>query len=560
MLTSLQRRALVVAMALYLAFSAWFSWQQAPLFDEGDYLAYAAQWAKGQPQRNNPMYDSKSPAVAPALLPLALRRPLGAAFEKEHPDFFLKLGRLMLVAYPCLALYLMFCWLVRLVGCRGAWVPWLVFAADPTFFSHGLVLGTDVAAMAMLLATVYFFWRFCCTVASRYWWLSALSAAYGLVVKASLIYAFPLLLLLGFLYFAPNKRLKAAPGWSKILGFVVVQLVVLNLAYYGSGMLQPFDQQRFVSSIFLHLQTGFGSLAKLPPLLPAPWLQGIDQLVHHAALGGCLPQSTYPGVWIFGNLRCNGGVWYYYLAAGLYKMPLLVLALMAAVPIWVMQRRPPFGVGVGALFVLMPLIWFGTVLSFFNPFQTGFRHALLFLPFLYLALAPVCAWVQRKKKWLLYAGVSMQLLALAAQGAQLMAFTNLLAGPNRLVYKKLRDTSIDYGQNTDNLRRFLAQNPQFKVPGTAPDTGFFCLPVARLAQSLVPTAADCRWLYLHFEPYEQRFGTILLYHVSAGQLPRALKHGGIPNVGFTVFVPPFHAFFYEGKKRVPLNAVSFGRG
>jgi hypothetical protein len=512
-----QRRWGLGMLLLHFTLTLWFSWQQSPLADENDYLGYAITWAKGKPERTYIMYDSKSPAAFPALAPIVLKPFLSPGFLSRHPNFFVKAGRVGMYGYAVLAFYVLCCWLRRWLGVhRFWWLPGLLFAFDPTVFSYSMVIGTDLACASVLLAALYSFWRFSTTMQRRYWWLAAVFVGMAVVVKASMVYAYPLLLILFLVRARPAKRPRFGPAllWQLLL-FALVQLALINLAYYGKGSFTPLNLYGFQSQTFQHLQQQLSFLGWFPLPVPAAFVQGIDMLQHHASLGGCMPYSTYDGVWLLGKGTCTGTFWYYYLAVGFFKMPLFV-GLMALLSVAYRLRRGQFRpLLVRHSCIWLPFFWFLGILSFFNPFQIGFRHALILLPFLYLALAPSLMVFGRKWPWLLYLALACHTVGVVSYWPNSIAYTNLLVGNKKLVYKKFRDSSIDYGQNNGELKTFQKNNPQFKVPTAEPDTGLFVLSVHEIAKKDVPEAEKADWLFNNFEPYDQINYTILLFRVSA---------------------------------------------
>lgn len=520
-LSRLERRGLMAFLLLHATLTLWFSWQQSPIFDEPDYFAYTILWAKGKPERIQASFDSKSPATFPALWALALKPVLPTNFLSTHPHFFLKAGRVAMYLYPLLAFCTLCCWLRRwLGGHRLWWLPAVLFAFDPTVFSHSMVVGTDLASASLLLTAFYCFWRYQNSQSRRYWWMYTVFFGLAVVTKASMVYAYPLVLLLTLVQAGPAKRWRVLGRWpwQPVLLFVVVQLLIINLAYYGKGSLTPFEAYNFQSATFKQLQQQLGFLGQIWVPLPAAFVQGIDMLQFHAHLGGCLPQSTYPGVWLLGHGTCNSTFWYYYLVLATFKMPLLMLFLMALALVLVV-RKPHFKFLLRRhACIWLPLLWFLGILSFFNPFQIGWRHALIILPFVYLCAAPALVAWHRRTPVLLYLALALHTMGLVYYWPNSIAYTNLLVGNKKMVYKKFRDSSLDYGQNASQFKALLASSPNLKQPTAKPDTGQFAMLVHQMQQHNMPASQKAAWLFNNFEPYAHVNHTILLFRVSQSQL------------------------------------------
>ena len=521
LLSKADKKKFFFILLLHSVFTVWFTIQQSPLFDESDYYGYTVNWAKGHPERIKPLFDSKTPAMLPALLPLALKPLLSKHFTDDDPFFYLKAGRFFMYVYQALALFIFFCWLYQLFGSKG-WVwPLLLFAFDPLVFSYGMIVGSDMPAMCVLLLLCYAAWRYHVSGNRRYWWIMTFAMAFAVVIKASLLYGYGLLFVLCvFSFFAKNEKYK--PEMVKyFFYFLLVQLGVINLAFYFQGTGANFGEIIFTSHEFQSIQHSLHRLHLLPIPLPAAFIQGVDQLQFHAELGGCLANSTYGGVWLLGNEKCQGSFWYYYVVLASFKMPLLVLffAVAAAVRFFFYGRF--IYLLKHFFYIWFPFVFFLIILSFFNKFQIGIRHALFIFPFIYLGIAPVINRLKSKKVVLFYVAIILHGISLFYYWPNLIAYTNELIWNKTEVYKKFRDSSLDYGQTDQLLNDFLISNPEYKLPTSKPDTGYFVITTYKLISKYNDPAHQVYWLEQNFKPYTHHNFTLLVFHITNDDLIKA---------------------------------------
>jgi hypothetical protein len=310
-------------------------------------------------------------------------------------------------------------------------------------------------------------------------------------------------------------KLPVSKYLSLLLVFLFIQLFVINAAWYFTGTFILFGNYPFESATLQALQASSTILKRIPMLLPAPFVQGIDMLKHHAEIGGCKPESTYGGVWLFDRVWCNQPVWYYYLATSLFKFPLFTWALsIGSVVLFLMQSAR------GSLirkymFVWVPFLFFLLILSFFNKFQIGIRHALVLLPFLYLLLSSSIIYFSRNYKLVFFTLLIFHTISVLNYLPNLIAYTNELIRDKKNAYHIIRDSSLDYGQGKPWIRKFIEAHPGYKTPGNLPDTGKFVISVADLFAEHNGEKNNIAWLRNHFNASGHYRYSLLLFNVSA---------------------------------------------
>jgi|GEM_PF-607799 len=516
---SSQKKIFGTIMMVHFALSLWFISLQGINLDEGGYFYYALQWAKGHPERLSNMMDSKTPMVAMSLMATLIKPWLSPSLLQNDQFFYVKAGRGFMYMYQLLGSYFMFCFLYRLWGGSKWIVPFLFFCFDPLVFSYGLFVSTDLPSASILIAVIYAAWRYASIKEAKYWWFLCVASAVGVLLKQSLVHIYPLLIIL-FCFDAFQKRqFKFSKAAVQVFQFLMVQWLLINLVYYGKGFGTAFGDMHFLSSVFNTAQQSFPMAKDLPIPLPTPFIQGFDWLLHNSEVGGCKPESSYQGVWIMGKESCTEPVWYYYLLTAAFKLPLLIWLAVFLLLARVFKKGRIRETLWAYKFVWMPFIYFFLILSLTNKFQIGIRHAILLLPFLYIGISGVFVRLYDGKRWLFICLVSLHVISIVRYWPNLMAYTNELLLNKTMVYKTIRDSSIDYGQADPLLRKFLKEHPDYAYPMSTPAAGKFAITVFTLTDAYTGVAwKDYGWLNNNFTPVDNYMFTILLFDVTEAQL------------------------------------------
>jgi hypothetical protein len=518
-----ERRLFGIVILIHCILTAWFTSRQGVTFDEPDYFKYAFEWAKGHPERTTPFMDSKTPMVAVSLIPALFKSLLPDTLLQHDIFFYLKAGRPFIYVYQLLGAFVVCCWMYRITGPKKWILPFLFYCFDPLVFSYGMLIGTDIPSAALLVTAVYAAWRYKTTGTVRYWYILSIATALAIITKASMLFCYPLWLLLFTYDVISKKRPGLKKSATRLLQFILIQLLVINLAYYGKGNFTAFGSFHFDSNFFANLQSSLSVVAKVPVPLPAPFIQGLDILQHHAETGGCKPESTYWGIWLFDKVSCDKSLWYYYIATTVFKFPLLIwLFIIACIIRFIAANNKLQQVG-KSIFLWLPFFYFLLILSFANKFQIGIRHALIMMPFLYIGLAHTINWLYTKHKMLLYALMFLHVASVVRYLPNLMAYTNEIVWNKTRAYKIIRDSSLDYGQSKPWINKFIALHPDYKTPTIAPDTGRFVITVGDLFSEHEGPLKNIAWLRNNFQPVGHYRYTILLFDVSAA----ALKEKGL---------------------------------
>lgn len=509
---------------LHFLLCSWFIGQLEFTADESDYFSYAVRWAHGHSERVNPTDDSKSPIIAVALVPTVVK-PFIDLSHDPYGFFMLQLGRYCMYLFQLLGAYFLFCFMHRLWGGRYWILPMVLYLFDPTVFSYGMIVGTDMPSASLVVAACYCAWRYHQTKTIKYWVATCVLVGLAVVAKASMIYL-PVLLLLLMTMAGIQQKSWAHKGFAKRLllqwvGLVFSMAIILHAAYLFKHSFFSWEQLPEKSEAFARLKQSVSWLPVVP--LPYDYVSAFDLLKYHAELGGGPKnENTFVGVSILNNFYQRGPVWYYYLAAFWLKLPVLTLLLLATSTILFFLR---FSIKRcwDYLFIWLPPLFFLLLLSTTNPFQIGIRHALMVYPFLYLFTGWSIRFFMQRKPVLFRWMVLLQLFAFVMYWPNMIAYTNELFWPKKIVYRYLNDSSVSYQHAGPYLKKFLAANPDYRLPGAVPAPGKYAVLMEYLANE--HDTYGYKWLYQHFEPSGHYLYNIALFEISEADLK---KKGLVP--------------------------------
>lgn len=330
----------------------------------------------------------------------------------------------------------LFRWATEWFGPRAGLVALAFLAFDPNILAHATLATLDLGVACLIFITMYALQRFF----SRPTWPrligTAVSLGLALGSKISALILLPVSVGLMALWGLRLRRKDLAVWISAYLGVALLTLWAVHLF-------------------------GVGRPAGLPFSLPAPsYWRSFLEVGRHVARGN--------RAYLLGE-SYRGGRWYYFPVALALKTPLPALLLAGG---GVLSARP------GShrrwrrlLLASLPASYF--VASMLNEINLGYRHLLPIVPFLYLSVAGLVAWLEagriprflfrpsRFGSFVLRAGVLALCLWQVVGTLQVwpfhLTFFNEIAGGPRNGYRYLADSNVDWGQGLKALRSYLEE-------------------------------------------------------------------------------------------------------
>jgi 4-amino-4-deoxy-L-arabinose transferase-like glycosyltransferase len=556
-------------MAIFVSLSLCSALQKSPTFDETVHLFAGYSYLKWGDYRVNPEHPPlvKMLAAAP-LLALDLNdshitprersivqrdknygwtlahRFVFSDNDAETLFFYARLGMLLLAVAlaGCIVL-----WARELYGTEAAIAGLLLFCFDPNIIAHSTIIQTDIPFALFFFSSTYFYWR----SLKRLSWLNllmtALLFALATITKFSFVAILPVWLLLGLIAVissAPLHSPVTTPAeisgrWKKAALVSTILIVSLMMAYVATWTAYRF---RFDAELFqmgqLPVINFSGDDYWLSPLvrlcrehlvLPEAWLFGISDAY----------QRIERPAYLLGEIS-KTGFWMFFPVAFLMKTPvatilLVVIATGGLAFHWSRQRE--------ALFLLIPPVIF-FLLAVTSRLNVGLRHILPVYPFLFVWMSGTIAALWKSRH--LPLRIALMFLGVWFVGSALWTYPNYLAYFNEIAggpangYKILVDSSLDWGQDLKELKKWMDRNGvgqiQFAYFGTA-DPAYYKINALHLPESVYVSNPPLTGV-AKTPPYVAISATILvgLYLDDPNRYARFRERKPVAVIGNSIFV------------------------
>jgi hypothetical protein len=139
---------------------------------------------------------------------------------------------------------------------------------------------------------------------------------------------------------------------------------------------------------------------------------------------------------------------------------------------------------------------------------------LLLYPFCFLFIATAVSFLIKKTrsaKLITMAMLGYMLISTAIFFPWFISYTNELITDKKTVFRKIRDSSIDYGQNSSQLQKFRKAHSEYIAGPPEPKAGKYIVPAFQLIN--YTDRENASWL-LHFEPVDHHQYSMFLFHIS----------------------------------------------
>ncbi len=368
----------------------------------------------------------------------------------------------------------------QMFSTTAAFIALLLLVFDPNFLAHSALVTTDVPSACTFFAAIYAFYRWRLAPSRARLILVGLAAGLALVTKFTGILVVPILLLLAWCEWAFPDELSPYGSLRSDRRSVVLHRLVRGLplmgliawfvlwAFYGfrysarpKGLVLHPTLAAYVPQLAHRSSATVLLLLARSHLFPESWLYGLADTK--------ITADTYTS-YFFGHVYPHGHFLYFPAAFAIKStlpfLALLVLAIVLIVLHHLYERRE-------ILYLTLPPILYFLVAATSN-MNIGARHLLPIYPFLYILGAGAAAkllTLDRTWVWAVLALVVWQAANAVSMYPAYMAFGNdLWGGPSR-VHLYLSDANVDWGQQLNDVRTWLAargiRDPGWNAPAPA---------------------------------------------------------------------------------------------
>jgi len=388
-----------------------------------------------------------------------------------------------LARLPPLLIGLLLCVYVYRWG-RELWGEWAgVFTLAlcvfcPNVLAHTPLVTTDVGLAAFSVMSLYYLWRYSRSGHLRDVFWSALGLGLALLAKYSAVISVALVAaLLPVAWWGgggndskdskdskDNNDSRDGVDGNDAAGATEGRDGDAVARGDGGGGARPLAQLLVAALLLVIVPAALITLGFGFPWGLANYYRGFS--IIHADL------NPYWQAFLWGEYS-RDGFWYYYLLAQWWKTPIPTLLFFSAALLLVplpgtaespsckparsLTRRAPPATPIDHLFLLLPLVAFhGAGLLYKS--SIGVRHVLPAFPFLFLAAGAAAVWVGRRRlpdKVVFAALCAWLALGTLRAYPHFIPYFNAFAGGPAHGIEYLDDSNIEWGQDFDNLKRYI---------------------------------------------------------------------------------------------------------
>ncbi|MBI5767230.1 MAG: glycosyltransferase family 39 protein [Verrucomicrobia bacterium] len=494
--------AVTLLLATYVILAVDAAWRLGPSFDEGQQLAvgynlwrngdyriegangdFIKRWATLPYLWSRPNFPGREDPDWRQALPYELGRTF---FFKSgnRPEALLRQGRSMVVVLGVATGLIVFLWGRRLFGDAGGLISLALFVFSPHMLAFGSMVSTDMSVTLLLLVSTWCVWRLLHRI--TWGWTLASLTVFGLLVLAKLssLVMIPIALVLSGVRMATRRPLliggpggvvvlRRRRGWAVVIvgmfGLHAVAGVAAIWAHYGfryTASPEPADSGIMLRALTERDEVPWHFEATITwlrhtHLLPEGFRRGVHAL---------LTTDDQLGSFMHGRWKLGGHRTFFPYAIWVKSSPSLLLLLAVGIGAWCVRGRRRAGPGAApSLHVAAPLIVLVAVYLFvavMEDINLGHRHILPIYPACYVlagsAALLVSAWPGRLVAAGLLVWVAGDTLAIRPN---YLAYFGAQAGGAGKGYTHLVDSSLDWGMNLPELKRWLdVHNPDGREP------------------------------------------------------------------------------------------------
>jgi hypothetical protein len=485
--------AIVVIQALLLG---WIAYTSSPVIDEVGHLTagiYALETGQFHLYRVNPPLVKCTAALAAFLGRPILSWNSVTDTSDQRPEFqvgrdFLILNgadaywyytaaRLLCIPYVLLGGIVCFLWARQIYGPASGIVALALWCFCPAVLGWGATITPDATCASMAVSAVFALECWLRVPGWRRAFVAGLVLGLALLTKLTLVICLPLwpAIFVAWNSLTGRQTLRCMSNWFQLAAILLTATYVVNAGYGFEGSLTPLGKIHFISVPLAGSEAvalgGIGGnrfksswLGRLPVPLPVNYIRGADTQKNSFERG---VHSYLFGKW------SDRGWWYYYLAAGMLKVPcgtwlLVLLSLVASLTDWRGARGDWYVRAANTMVVLLPAIAIGAFVSSQYGISRNFRYGLPCLPFIYIYASqvfrnrrqgsgghpPLVVLGGLAVVWSMVSSVSIY--------PHCLSYFNEMAGGPRGGHRFLLDLNVDCGQDLFRIKEWAASHPQAK--------------------------------------------------------------------------------------------------
>jgi hypothetical protein len=456
------RLVIIILLIIYVSIQSYCIYQLSPNIDETTFAEYGRTLLRGEADKDILYYDSKLPVTALNALPRAVEQVLNPGLVKNDWGIEdLMRGRFISLFITVLLALLIYQWTKELYGKQAALFSFIFFLLCPNFLAHGIFVGTDVYAALFLTASFYFLWKYGRERKLLFFILFSVAMGLAQISKFHMLFLYLIIALLLIIKVVFQKGLLTDMRFKQnavlLVIFLFTNWFIISASHLFFENFLSLSSYSFVSIPFQKVQEIL-SFINLPVPLPSSYVKSVDYCTYTDSIGAGLPESISGVPYILGKYDPKG-IWYYYFVTFFYKLPIPVILIWLSSFVLLVKRFSKSGFLKNELYLLLPVLFYIIYLSFFYTTQIGIRHMLIIFPVLYIFSGGLFQYLQEKKKNIfIYMLILYQLISVSTYFPHFLPYTNEFILNKKMVYKKIADTNVSYGEGNLFLLQYMEKH------------------------------------------------------------------------------------------------------
>ncbi len=490
--------------------------------DEDKHYLYGERIASGDSTRFD---DSKMPVTGLNALPKKIASFLDDGKIKQVLSRFY-VARSVTILFSCLLAFLVFYWARLLYGFIPALFSLALYILDPNIIAHSQLVTTDLYVILAICFAFFSLWKFLNNRTIGNGVICMLALGLSQVAKYTSIVLFPLFIILLFIFDAfawktiSQERKSFGSMGRKYAQYgiytLVVVILVINIGFLFNNTFTYFGEYNFISSVLKNIQSSLPMLHGLPIPVPYPYLQGFDYMISTEQTG-----NFSGNIYLLGQVSTLDGFPGYFFIASLLKVPIATqIVLLIAFIAYFSKKEFRKNLVKNEMFLLVPVLFFTIYFNFFFNTQVGIRYYLPVFPLLYIFAGNLfVGWkdftfFQKASSYVAIIYLSISVLSYYPYH---ISYFNEIILDRKQAYKYLADSNIDWGQNKNELDKYLLDHPDALYKPSNIRSGHLIVRVNDLV-GVTAEPEKYAWLRNNFEPTDTIAYSYLIYKISPDEI------------------------------------------
>jgi len=473
-------------------------------------------------------------------------------YGSNNLDLITFWSRIGSILFSLVLAYYVYKWAKELYGEKAGLFALFLYTFCITILAWSVSANPDLLSAGLGFISFYYFWKYLNNNENKYLLICAL--LFGLSISAKITGLFMIFIfILAYILFNSNisfnnfKKLGKVFFTFVILSFVVLTVVHVrdmrpfydtNDVFYQATTSKEYRSEQRLEKI---LDQYFDSESKVRGVvkfsvteMPVPGRNFLQALYSHMQGGGYKGRTTF----LFGEWSIDQGTISYYFILLLLKLPIAILSFILLSFIFFRKCRNHNLKN--EFYLLIPIILWLFMFIFVSKINSGIRHLIFILPFLFVFSSKI---VNLKFKWrktwtfVLYGLGIWLIIANLTTYPFYVSYFNEFVGKDG--YRYLGSDNIDIGQDMKHIQKYMEinnidriklhyhglekpeyRNINYELIDCTPTKGLIVISAAVLQGASYngnyredgPDLTCYSWLYEH-EPIDLIGGSILVYDI-----------------------------------------------